>query len=230
MTLNKTWTVAISRVQSLKYRTKQIYQELKKALEITSHFISVKLIYNAVSTEYGTLKLTFIQSKTPQPIRFAKHNSIDEVANAKRGKRARLPSVFPLIGWASRTRFFDPLKKLNAKQSNGGIVFGAYWTCSVFNSHKFRRSFKPRQKDFSVRTCLVQNPQHLRSMEGWCVHKETRFITNSTFSSKQLSFSSKLEKYSRHSSLSSHSWMLNSLISSSCFSKALCKFCMYWAR
>ena len=99
--------------------------------------------------------------------------------------------------------------------------------CSVFNSHKFRRSFKPRQKDFSVRTCLVQNPQHLRSMDGWCVHKETRFITNSTFSSKQLNFSSKLENHSRHSSLNSHSWVLSSLISSSCFSKALCKFCMH---
>ena len=169
--------------------------------------------------------MTFIQSKTPQPIKFANHNSIDEVTNAKRGKSARLPSVFPITGWASRTRLF-----FNAKQSNGGIVFGTYWKCSVFNSYKFRRSFKPRQKDFSVRTCLVQNPQHLRSMDGWCVHKETRFITNSTFSSKQLNFSSKLENDSRHSSLNSHSWVLSSLISSSCFSKAFCKFCMHWAR
>ena len=225
MTLEQNWTVAISRVQSLKYRTKQIYQDLKKALEVTSHFISVKLTYNAVSSECGTLKMTFIQSKKLQPIRFANHNSIDEVTNAKRGKSARLPSVFPITGWASRTRLF-----FNAKQSNGGIVFGTYWKCSVFNSHKFRRSFKPRQKDFSVRTCLTQNPPHLRSMEGWCVHKETKFITKSTFSSEQLSFFSKHEKYSRHSSLSSHSWVLSSLISSSCFSKALCKFCMYWAR
>ena len=209
----------------IKIQNKTNLSRPQKALEIISHFISVKLIYNAVSTECGTHKMTFIQSKTPQPIRFANHNLIDEVANAKRGKSARLPSVFPLIGWASRTRLF-----FNAKQSNGGIVFGAYWKCSVFNSHKSPRSFKPRHKDFSVRACLVQNPRHLRSMEGWCVHKETKFITKSTFSSKQFCFSSKLEKYSRHCSLSSHCWVLGSLTSSSCFSKALCKFCMYWAR
>ena len=213
MTLKQNWTVAISWVQSLKYRTKQIYQDLKKALEIISHFISVKLIYNAVSTECGTLKMAFIQSKTPQPIRFANHNSIDEVANAKRGKTARLPSVSLLLGEEVARLFF------NAKQSNGGTVFGAYWECSVFNSHKFPRSFKPRQKDFSVRACLVQDPRHLRSMEGRCVHKETKFITKSTFCSKQLSFSSKLEKYSRHPSLSSLSCVFSSLISSSCFPK-----------
>ena len=71
------------------------------------------------------------------------------------------------------------------------------------------------------------NPRHLRSMEGRCVHKETKFITKSTFSSKQFSFSSKLKKYSRHPSLSSLSCVLSPLISSSCFSKALCKFCTY---
>ena len=112
MTLKQNWTVAISWVQSLKWRTRQIYQDLKKAVKITSHFISVNLIYNAVSTECGTLKMTFIRLKTPQPIRFANHNSIDEVANAKHGKSARLPWVFPRIGWASRTRLF-----FNAKQS-----------------------------------------------------------------------------------------------------------------
>ena len=130
----------------IKIQNKTNLSRPQKALEIISHFISVKLIYNAVSTECGTHKMTFIQSKTPQPIRFANHNSIDEVANAKRGKSARLPSVFPLIGWASRTRLF-----LNAKQSNGGIVFGTYWKYSVFNCHKFPRSFKTRHKHFSVR-------------------------------------------------------------------------------
>ena len=79
---------SISWDQLLKWRRRQIYQDLKKALEITSHFIIVNLIYKAVSTECGTLKLTFIQLKTPQPIRFANHNSIHEVANAKRGKTA----------------------------------------------------------------------------------------------------------------------------------------------
>ena len=181
MTLKQNLTVAISWVQSLKYRTKQIYQDLKKAVEITSHFISYNLIYNAVSSECGTLKMTFIQSKTPQPIRFANHNSVDEVANTERGKSARLPSVSLIIGWASRTRLF-----FNAKQSNGRIVFGTYWKCSVFNSHKFSRSFKPRHKHFLVRTSLVQNPRHLRSMEGWCVHKETKFITKSTSKTSKL--------------------------------------------
>jgi len=163
MTLKQNWTVAISWVQSLKWRTRQIYQDLKKALEITSHFISVNLIYKAVSTECGTLKLTFIQLKTPQPIRFADYNSIDEVANARRGKSARLPSVFPLIGWASRTRFFDPLKKLNAKESNCGISFGTYWKCSVFNSHKFR------QCDHN--TCAVlsnHDTSTFQFVHAWC--------------------------------------------------------------
>ena len=127
MTLKQNWTVAISWVQSLKWRTRQIYQHLKKAVEITSHFISVNLIYNVVSTVCGTLKMTFIHSKTLQTIRFANHNSVDEVADAKRGKSARLPSVFPLIGWASRTRFFDPKKSLNRKESNCGISFGTYF-------------------------------------------------------------------------------------------------------
>ena len=158
MTLKQNWTVAISWVQSLKWRTRQIYQHLKKAVEITSHFISVNLIYNAVSTECGTLKMTFIRLKTQQPIRFANHNSIDEVANAKHGKSARLPWVFPRIGWASRTRLF-----FNAKQSNGAIVFGTYWKCSVFNSHKFR------QCDHN--TCAVlwnHDTSTFQFVHAWC--------------------------------------------------------------
>ena len=116
MTLKQNWTFAISWVQSLKWRTRQIYPDLKKAVEITSHFISVNLIYNAVSTVCGTLKMTFIHSKTPQTIRFANHNSIDKVANAKRGKRARLPSVFP-PDWLSKSHeVFRPIKKSQRKR------------------------------------------------------------------------------------------------------------------
>ena len=80
-------------------------------------------------------------------------------------------------------------------------------------------SLKPRHKHLSVRTCLVQNPLHRRSLRRWLNHDETKSTTTSIFFSQQDSFSSKLEKYSRTSSLKDHNLVLRSLISCSCWSK-----------
>ena len=116
MTLKQNWTVAISWVQSLKWRTRQIYQHLKKAVEITSHFISVNLIYNAVSTVCGTLFNDF------HPLKNAADNQICQSQLSRwsswckaREKRA-IAFGFPSYWLSKSHEVFRPIKKSQQKR------------------------------------------------------------------------------------------------------------------
>ena len=115
MTLKQNWTVAISWVQSLKWRTRQIYQHLKKAVEITSHFISVNLIYNAVSTVWYT-------QNDFHPLKNAADNQICQSQLSRwsswckaREKRA-IAFGFPSYWLSKSHEVFRPIKKSQQKR------------------------------------------------------------------------------------------------------------------